>query len=160
MTYQRARNTWDEFGKFARRGNVLDMAVGIAVGTAFTAIVRSLVDDLIMPPIGLLLGNMDFADLFVVLRSGDPMGPYGTLADAQAAGAVTLRYGLFANAVISFFIISLAIFFLLRAVLRMMPEPQTVPAPAPVTKSCAYCDMDIPIKAIRCPFCTAELQGE
>ncbi|HHX65630.1 MAG TPA: large conductance mechanosensitive channel protein MscL [Chloroflexi bacterium] len=155
MNNERIRNTWGEFIQFVQRGNVLDMAVGIAVGTAFTAIVRSLVDDIIMPPIGLILGRMDFSNLFVVLRAGDPVGPYTTLANAQNAGAVILRYGQFVNTVISFFIIALAVFFLIRAISRVLPKPEV--APAPTTKECAYCHMEIPLGATRCPFCTTHL---
>lgn len=146
---------WGEFRKFVRRGNVIDMAVGIAVGTAFTGVVKSLVDDLIMPPIGLLVGYVDFGNLYLVLRPGDPPPPYATLADAAAAGAVTLRYGQFANAVLSFFIVALAVFLLIKAINRVMPEPK--PAAAPATRLCPYCATEIPLTAQRCPHCTSVL---
>jgi large conductance mechanosensitive channel len=146
---------WGEFQKFVRRGNVIDMAVGIAVGTAFTGVVKSLVDDLIMPPIGLLVGYVDFGNLYLVLRPGDPSPPYATLADAAAAGAVTLRYGQFANAVLSFFIVALAVFLLVKAANRVMPEPK--PGPAPAVRLCPHCATEIPIAAERCPHCTSLL---
>jgi large conductance mechanosensitive channel len=148
---------WKEFKEFALSGNVVDMAVGIIIGAAFGTIVKSLVDDVIMPPIGLLLGGVDFADLFVLLKAGTPAAPYASLADAQAAGAVTINYGVFFNAVISFLIIALVIFFLIRMINRMRREEE---APAePMTKECPYCLSTIPIKATRCAFCTSQLGG-
>jgi large conductance mechanosensitive channel len=145
-----------EFKDFAMRGNVVDMAVGIIIGAAFGTIVRSLVADVIMPPIGLALGNVDFAELFAVLRQGAPVGPYATLADAQAAGAVTVNYGVFINTIISFIIIAFAVFMLIRQVNRMKREE---PAPEPNTKECPYCFSTIPIKATRCGYCTSDLKG-
>jgi large conductance mechanosensitive channel len=144
-----------EFKEFALGGNVMDMAVGIIIGAAFGTIVKSLVDDVLMPPIGLLLGGVDFANLFVLLREGSPAAPYASVADAQAAGAVTINYGLFFNAVISFLIVALVIFFLIRMMNRMRREQE---APAEVTtKECPFCFSAIPIKATRCAFCTSQL---
>jgi large conductance mechanosensitive channel len=145
-----------EFREFALRGNVVDMAVGIIIGAAFGTIVKSLVDDVIMPPIGLLLGDVDFANLFVLLKQGSPSAPYASLADAQAAGAVTINYGLFVNAVISFLIVAFVVFLLIRSMNRMKREEEAPPA-EPTTKECPYCLSTIPIKASRCPHCTSEL---
>jgi large conductance mechanosensitive channel len=145
-----------EFKTFALRGNVIDMAVGIIIGAAFGTIVKSLVDDVIMPPIGLLLGGVDFANLFILLRSGTPAAPYASLADAKAAGAVTMNYGVFINAVIGFLIVAFVIFLLIRSINRMTRE-QEAPAAAPTTKECPYCLSVIPIKAARCAHCTSEL---
>lgn len=146
-----------EFKAFAVRGNVLDMAVGIIIGGAFGTIVRSMVDDIIMPPIGLVLGNADFADLFAVLRQGSPPGPYDTLAAAQAAGAVTLNFGLFGNALVSFLIVAFAVFLLVRTVNRLRQEIDPQTPPAPTEKPCPYCITKIPLAATRCPHCTSEL---
>ena len=146
----------DEFKKFVLRGNVFDMAVGIVIGTAFGAIIKSLVSDLIMPPIGLLLGNVDFSNLYALLKAGDPIGPYASLVDAQTAGAVTLNYGLFINTLISFLILAFVIFFLIRAINRMYKEEEA-PSEASTTKDCPYCFTTISIKATRCPNCTTEL---
>lgn len=144
-----------EFKKFAMRGNVVDMAVGIIIGAAFGAIVKSLVDDLIMPPIGLLLGNVDFANLFIVLKEGAIAEPYASLDAAKKAGAVTLNYGVFINALVSFTIVAFAVFLLVRAVNKLKAGED---APAePTTKDCPYCFTAIPIKATRCPNCTSEL---
>jgi large conductance mechanosensitive channel len=149
----------DEFKKFAMRGNVVDMAVGIIIGGAFGTIVKSLVDDVLMPPIGMLLGGVDFTELFLVLRQGaEAAGPYTTLADAQAAGAVTINYGLFFNNVIAFLIVAWAVFLLIRGMNRMQAKPEEQPAD-PTTKACPFCATDIPIAATRCPHCTSELAG-
>lgn len=148
----------EEFKKFALRGNVVDMAVGIIIGSAFGTIVKSLVDDVIMPPVGMLLGGVDFADLFILLKAGDPAPPYPSLADAQAAGAVTINYGVFINAVISFLIIAFAVFFLVRTMNRMAREEEAPPA-EPTTKECPFCLSTILIKATRCPQCTSELSA-
>jgi large conductance mechanosensitive channel len=145
-----------EFKDFAMRGNVVDMAVGIIIGAAFGTIVKSLVADVIMPPIGLALGNVDFAQLFGVIKQGAPAGPYATLADAQAAGAVTVNYGVFINTIISFIIIAFAVFLLIRQINRMKREE---PAPEPNTKQCPYCFSTIPIQATRCGYCTSDLKG-
>ncbi|HSI23535.1 MAG TPA: large-conductance mechanosensitive channel protein MscL [Methylophilaceae bacterium] len=143
-----------EFKKFAMRGNVVDMAVGIIIGAAFGAIVKSLVDDLIMPPIGLLLGNVDFANLFIVLKEGAIPEPYASLDAAKKAGAVTLNYGVFINALVSFTIVAFAVFLLVRAVNKLKAGEE---APEPTTKDCEFCFTAIPIKAKRCPNCTSEL---
>jgi large conductance mechanosensitive channel len=147
-----------EFKEFAMRGNVIDMAVGIIIGAAFGTIVKSLVSDIIMPPIGLLLGNVDFSNLFTVLREGSTSGPYLALADAQNAGAVTINYGLFINTVISFLIVAFAIFLLIRSINKLKREQEAPPA-EPTTKTCPYCLSDISIKATRCAFCTSELKA-
>jgi large conductance mechanosensitive channel len=147
-----------EFKEFAMRGNVVDMAVGIIVGAAFGAIVNSLVADVIMPPIGLLLGNTDFSSLFIVLKEGKVAGPYASLANAKAVGAVTLDYGVFFNKVISFLIVAFSVFLLIRSVNKLKRESEG-PPPAPATKECPYCLSSIPIKATRCAHCTADLQG-
>jgi large conductance mechanosensitive channel len=147
-----------EFKEFAMRGNVVDMAVGIIIGAAFGTIVKSLVSDVIMPPIGLLLGGVDFSNLFSVLQAGDPAGPYASLADAQAAGAVTVNYGLFINTVISFLIVAFAVFLVIRAINRLQREEEAPPA-EPTTKECPHCLTEIAIKATRCPSCTSQLDA-
>ncbi len=147
----------DEFKKFAVKGNVVDMAVGIIIGGAFGTIVKSLVDDVLMPFIGLLLGGVDFSDLFIVLKDGaEAAAPYATLADAQAAGAVTVNYGLFVNNVVAFLIVALAVFFLVKGINRLKDQEEAPPA-EPTTKACPFCATDIPIAASRCPHCTSEL---
>jgi large conductance mechanosensitive channel len=146
-----------EFKKFAMRGNVVDMAVGIIIGGAFGTIVKSLVDDVLMPPIGMLLGGVDFTDLFAVLRQGaEQPGPYATLADAQAAGAVTINYGLFVNNVVAFLIVAWAVFMVVKGMNAMQRKEEEAPA-APTTKACPFCATDIPMGATRCPHCTSEL---
>lgn len=145
-----------EFKEFAMRGNVVDMAVGIIIGAAFGTIIKSLVADIIMPPVGLLLGNVDFANLFVLLKPGNPAGPYLALAEAQKAGAVTLNYGAFINTIISFVIIAFAVFLLIRSLNRMKRQ-EKAPAAA-TTKECPYCLSAIPVKATRCAHCTSELK--
>ncbi|MDD5038401.1 MAG: large-conductance mechanosensitive channel protein MscL [Dehalococcoidales bacterium] len=148
-----------DFKAFILRGNVVDMAVGIIIGGAFGAIVSSLVKDVIMPPIGVALGNVDFSNLAVILKQGTPSGPYDTLAAAQAAGAVTLNYGLFINTIISFLIVAFVVFFfIVRPVARMQaPKKAAAPAAPPATKECPFCYTSIPIKATRCPNCTSTL---
>ena len=143
-----------EFRDFAMRGNVIDLAVGVIIGASFGAIVNSLVKDVLMPPIGLLLGKVDFANLFWVMRAGTPAEPYATLADAQAAGAVTMNYGLFINAIVSFIFVAFAVFLLIRAVNRMK---KPAPAADPTTKDCPYCFTTISVNARRCPNCTSQL---
>lgn len=147
-----------EFREFAMRGNVVDMAVGIIIGAAFGSIVNSLVADVIMPPIGLLLGKVDFTNLFWTLREGEMAGPYAALADAQAAGAVTINYGVFVNTIISFVIVAFAVFLLIRGINRMQREQEAAPE-APTTTECPYCFSEISIKATRCPSCTSQLEG-
>ena len=146
-----------EFKEFALRGSVLDMAVGIIIGAAFGAIVSSLVSDVLMPPIGLLLGHVDFSNLYVVLAAGKVPGPYASLAAAQQAGAVTLNYGLFINRVISFLIVAFSLFLIIRAMNRMQKKAEAAPA-EPTTKECPFCGTQIPIKAVRCPNCTSDLR--
>jgi large conductance mechanosensitive channel len=149
---------WKEFRDFVMRGNVLDLAVGVIIGTAFNAIVKSLVNDLLMPPIGLLLGRVDFGNLFLVLKGGDPSVPYATLADAQAAGAVTINYGVFVNALVSFVITAFAVFLIVKAV-NQLKRKEEAPPPEPTEKECPYCFTKIPIKATRCPHCTSQLEA-
>jgi large conductance mechanosensitive channel len=140
-----------EFKEFAMRGNVLDMAVGIIIGAAFGKIVGSLVDDIIMPPVGRMLGHVDFSNLFISLSGTD----YPTLKAAKEAGAATLNYGLFLNTIVNFLIVAFAIFLLLRMVNRWLVKP--APAAAPSTKDCPYCAMAIPLAAKKCGHCTASL---
>jgi large conductance mechanosensitive channel len=146
-----------EFKEFAVRGNVVDMAVGIIIGGAFGTIVKSLVADVIMPPIGMLLGNVDFSELFLVLKNGSTAGPYVTLAEAQTAGAVTINYGIFINSVISFVIVAFAVFMLIKAV-NKMKRAEEAPAPEPTTRECPFCYSAIPLKATRCPHCTSDIK--
>ena len=145
-----------EFKEFAMRGNVVDMAVGIIIGAAFGTIVKSLVADILMPPIGLLLGGVDFSNLFLVIKQGTAAGPFNSLAEAQNAGAVTINYGAFMNTVISFIIVAFAIFMVVKA-MNSLKRKQEAPAPEPTTKDCTFCYSTIPIKAVRCPHCTSEL---
>ena len=145
-----------EFKEFALRGNVVDMAVGIIIGGAFGTIVKSLVSDVIMPPIGLILGGVDFADLFIVLKQGATPGPYMALSEAQAAGAVTINYGLFFNSVISFLIVAFAVFQLIRT-MNILKRKEEVPPAEPTEKECPKCFSNIPIQAVRCPHCTSEI---
>jgi large conductance mechanosensitive channel len=147
-----------EFKEFAVKGNAVDMAVGIIIGGAFGTIVKSLVNDIIMPPIGMLLGNVDFSELFLVLNRGSAPGPYTTLADAQEAGAVTINYGIFFNAVISFVIVAFAVFMLIKSINRLKREEEAAPAEEPTTRECPHCLSMIPLKATRCPQCTSELK--
>jgi large conductance mechanosensitive channel len=147
-----------EFKEFVMRGNVVDMAVGIIIGAAFGTIVKSLVSDVIMPPIGMLLGNVDFTNLFITLSSGHGPGSYATLAEAQAAGAVTINYGAFINTIISFLIIAVAVFFLIKG-LNSMKRKEEAPPAVPTTKECPFCLSTIPIKAGRCAFCTSTLDA-
>jgi large conductance mechanosensitive channel len=143
-----------EFREFVMRGNVVDMAVGIVIGAAFGAIIKSLVDDVIMPPIGLLLGNADFSNMFIVLKEGAKAAPYLSVAAAKEAGAVTLNYGVLVNAIVSFTIVAFAVFLLIRSINRLKREE----APAdPTTKDCPQCYSVIPLKATRCPHCTSNI---
>ena len=146
---------WKDFKAFIMRGNVMDLAVGVIIGAAFGTVVKSLVDDVIMPPIGLAIGGVDFSNMFVVLKDGAAVAaPYASLADAKAAGAVTLNYGAFINTIITFLIVALAIFMLVRAVNKLYKQPAP---PAPDTKACPHCATAIPIAAKRCPNCTSQL---
>ena len=145
-----------EFREFAVRGNVVDIAVGIILGAAFGTIVKSLVDDLLMPPLGLFIGGMDFADQFALLKPGSPAGPYASLEQAKAAGAVTVDYGVFFNNVVSFLLVAFAVYLVVRAVNRLRRQ-EPPPAAEPATKSCPLCATDIPQAAVRCPHCTSEL---
>ncbi|MFA5515750.1 MAG: large-conductance mechanosensitive channel protein MscL [Desulfuromonadales bacterium] len=147
-----------EFKEFVARGNVMDMAIGIILGAAFGAITKSMVDDVLMPPIGLLLGGVDFSNLFVVLREGIAAGPYLTVADAKAAGAVILTYGIFFQTVINFLIIAIAVFLLMKGVNRLKRALEEPPAVVAVTRDCPYCTMAIPLQARRCPQCTSEIK--
>jgi large conductance mechanosensitive channel len=153
---ERRRKMFKEFKEFAMRGNVVDMAVGIIIGAAFGSIVKSLVADVIMPPIGLLLGNVDFSNLFLVIKQGSVTGAFATVADAQKAGAVTINYGIFINTVISFLIVAFAVFLLVKGI-NSLKKKEEAPSPAPTTKECPRCFSVIPIKATRCGFCTSEL---
>ena len=150
-----------EFREFAMRGNVVDMAVGIIIGAAFGTIVKSLVDDVIMPPIGLLLGNVDFSDLFITLKQGAAAaGPYATLELAKKAGAVTLSYGAFFNTIVSFLIVAFSVFMLIRGMNKLKRQQEAAPAAAPTTKECPHCLSTIPIKATKCAHCTSSLQAQ
>jgi large conductance mechanosensitive channel len=155
-----------DFKAFIMRGSVVDMAVGIIIGAAFSPIIASLVKDVIMPPIGLALGRVDFANLYVILRQGKTPGPYDSLPTAQTAGAVTINYGNFINTIITFVIIAAVVFFLVVRPIAQMSARQKAkeaaaapaPAPTPATKECPFCSTQIPVKATRCPNCTSELK--
>lgn len=145
---------WKEFREFAMRGNVLDMAIGVVIGAAFGRIVSSLVEDIVMPPLGLLIGRMDFSNLFISLSGRR----YASLAEAKAAGAATLNIGLFLNAVLNFIIVAFAIFLVIRAVNRLQRRKEAAPATGPTTAACGFCYSTIPIRATRCPHCTSQLE--
>ena len=146
---------WNDFKAFIMRGNVLDLAVGVIIGAAFGTVVKSVVDDVIMPPIGLAIGGVDFSNMFVVLKEGaTAAAPYASLAEAKAAGAVTVNYGAFINTIISFLIVALAVFMMVRMVSKLQRKPAP---PPPDTKSCPQCATAIPIAAKRCPNCTSQL---
>ncbi len=140
-----------EFREFAMRGSLLDLAIGIVIGTAFGRIISSLVSDIIMPPIGLALGGLDFANLFVTLKGG----PFPSVAAAKAAGAPTINYGVFINTIVDFVIVAFVMFLVIRQVNRMRRQPEA----APTTKSCPFCVSTIPLKAVRCPHCTSDLKA-
>jgi len=144
---------WKEFREFALKGNAVDLAIGVIIGAAFGAVVASLVKDVIMPPIGLALGGVDFSNLFVVLGPGS----YPSLKAAQEAGAATLNYGVFINALINFFIVAMALFVLVKGMNRLKREAP--PAPASSARTCTYCAMEIPQRALRCPHCTSDLKA-
>ena len=154
-----------EFQKFIMRGNVVDLAIGFTVGAAFTTVAKSVVNDIIMPAVGLVIGQVEFEDLFVVLQPGDPAGPYNTLEAAQKAGAVTINYGVFVNNVLALLLVGLAMFFIVRMINRVdalmdhevddkPPEPDE-----PSHKKCLYCRAQIAYRAVRCPSCTSRLAG-
>ena len=146
---------WNEFKKFIMRGNVIDMAVGIILGTAFGKIVSSLVKDILMPPIGMLLGGVDFTNLFIDLSGKG----YKTLAEAMEAGAPVIRYGIFINTIIEFLIIAFSIFLVVKGINKLEEmKKKEEEAAAPTTKECPYCHMQIPIEAVKCPYCTADLK--
>jgi len=151
-----------DFRTFITRGNVIDLAVGIIIGVAFGAIISSFVKDIIMPPIGLALGNVDFSNMFVVLKEGAVAGPYASLTAAQEAGAVSINYGVFINTIINFLILAAVVFFFIVRPVAKMHERQKAKeaAPAPDTKECPYCFTNISIKATRCPNCTSELKPD
>lgn len=142
-----------EFKKFALKGNVLDLAVGLIIGTAFTTIVNSLVNDMLMPPIGLIIGKVDFSNLFFTLSGMN----FNTLSEAKSGGAVTLNYGMFINTIVNFLIIAFAVFLLVKQVNKLRDKFSTETLQVPVTKPCPYCCSEISIKATRCPHCTSEL---
>ncbi|HEU4629731.1 MAG TPA: large conductance mechanosensitive channel protein MscL [Gemmatimonadaceae bacterium] len=148
---------WQEFKAFVMRGNVMDLAVGVIIGAAFGAVVKSLVDDVIMPPIGLATGGMDFSDKYLLLKSGAAAPPpYPSLAAAREAGAVTLNYGLFVNTLLTFLIVALAVFLLVRAVNKLYQKPAP---PTPDTQPCPFCTLTVSRSATRCPHCTSQLTG-
>lgn len=149
---------WNEFKEFAIRGNVIDMAVGIIIGAAFTSVVQSLVDDILLPALGILTSDIDFSDAYIILSEGSVPGPYPSLQAAQEAGAVIMTYGMFINAIISFLLVALAVFFLVRYI-NKLKRPGATPGPAaPAMKKCPYCFSDIPAEATRCPNCTSQLE--
>lgn len=156
----------NDFREFIMKGNVIDLAVGIIIGGGFNTIVTSLVNDILMPPIGLLLGDVNFSDFYVILKQGEtPVAAHATLEKAQAAGAVTWNYGLFINSLISFLIIAIAVFFIIRGVNKMQQEvekramkPETAVDEETQEKTCPFCIRMIPLKATRCPYCTSELK--
>ena len=144
---------FNDFKAFAVRGSVIDMAVGIIIGAAFATVIKSLVDDVMMPPLGLLLGGVDMSNLFTVIKEGNPPGPYPSLVVAKTAGAVTMNYGLLINSIVAFVMVAFAVFLLVRAIesaRRQSPPP-------PDTKECLHCATAIPLKATRCPHCTSAL---
>ena len=144
-----------EFKEFALKGNVIDLAIAFIMGGAFGTIINSVVNDIIMPPVGLLLGGVDFSNLFIMLKAGDPAGPYLLLAEAQEAGAVTINYGVFLSTLITFIIISLIMFLIIKSMNSMKKEETTT---EPTTKECPFCFTGISIKATRCPNCTSKLE--
>jgi large conductance mechanosensitive channel len=147
-----------EFTEFLKRGSLIDMAVGIAVGTAFATIANSLVNDIVMPPVGLMLGNVEFDDLFLLLKQGTPTGPYPTLEAAREAGAVAIAYGNFINNVLTFIVIAAVFFMVLRSLNKLRREEPGQAAEAIRTKTCPFCITTVPIQATRCPACTSELR--
>lgn len=151
------KNILSEFKKFALRGNVMDMAVGIIIGSAFTKIVDSLVKDIMMPPLGLLSGKLNFSNLFFVIKDGVPAAPYASPDAAKAAGAVTLNIGFFINTVISFVIVAFAVFLLIKAMNTLQEKFDAGTKKEEKTKQCPFCCSEIPVQAVKCPHCTADL---
>lgn len=148
---------FEEFKAFAIKGNVVDLAIAVVMGGAFGTIVNSLVNDIIMPPVGLLLGGVDFSNLFITIKAGDPAIPYASLAAAHAAGAVTLNYGVFLSNIITFLIVAFAMFLIIKGMNKLTKKEEETPAPAPTTKKCPFCITEIPFEATRCPNCTSQL---
>lgn len=149
---------WKEFKAFAVRGNVIDMAVGIIIGAAFTTVVQSLVKDILMPPLGLLTSDIDFSNAYIILAEGTPPAPYTTLKAAEEAGAIILRYGSFLNNFISFAFVAFAVFILIQYINKLR-DPKKTPEPvSPTIKKCPHCLSDIPLEATRCPHCTSNLK--
>ena len=151
------KDMMNEFKKFVMRGSVIDMAVGIIIGGAFTKIVNSMVADVMMPPLGLLIGKVDFSNWFVVIKQGTTAGPYATIAEAQSAGATTMNLGLFLNAIISCVIVAFCIFLLIKAINKLNSPKEQAPIPVS-TKKCPYCCSEIALEATRCPHCTSEIK--
>lgn len=153
---------FSEFKEFAVKGSVVDMAVGIILGAAFGTVVKSLVDDVLMPPIGMATAGVDVAQLHWVIQEGAPPGPYASLEAARQAGAITINYGAFVNSVIAFAIVALALFLIIRQVNRMRRDSEDPDAkdPSPSTKTCPWCASAIPVNARRCPQCTTELDED
>lgn len=149
-------SVWKEFREFAIKGSVIDLATGVIIGSAFTKIVTSLTQDILMPPIGLLLGKTDFTNLYISLRGQH----FPRLADAQAAGVPTIRYGLFLNNVLDFLLVAFVIFLMVKQVNRIKRKLDTEPAAAPTERKCPYCLTNISIKATRCPACTSDVEPE
>lgn len=151
-----------EFKEFAIKGSVVDMAVGIILGAAFGTVVKSLVEDVIMPPIGMLTAGVDIAQLHAVLQEGSPAGPYPSLEAARQAGAVTVNYGAFLNNILAFLIVALVLFFVIRQINRYRREAEDPAAkdPTPTSKTCPHCASSIPVKATRCPACTSGLEAQ
>lgn len=151
---------WKEFKAFAVRGNVIDMAVGIIIGAAFTTVVQSLVQDILMPPLSLLTSEIDFSSAYLVLREGASPAPYASVQTAEEAGATILRYGTFLNGLISFGLVSFAVFMLVRYINKLKDPNQTPEPVSPTVKKCPFCYSDIPIQAKRCPHCTSKLDAQ
>jgi len=148
-----------DFKAFVMRGSVVDLAVGVIIGAAFGSIVKSLVDDVLMPPIGLVTGGIDFANKFIVLKDGAKLAaPYASLAEAKAAGAVTINYGLFINQTVSFLIVAACVFLIIKMLTKLQTPVLVAPPGPPTTKPCPFCATPIPIPATRCPNCTSQLQ--
>ena len=146
---------WKEFKEFIAKGNAIDLAIGVVIGAAFGKIVSSLVDDIVMPPIGLILGKVDFSNIYWLLKEGNPNGPYASLAEAKKSGAVVLAAGSFINTMVSFLIIAMAVFILVKSITRLRRQPETTPT----TKTCPYCKSAVALGATRCAFCTSELKA-